>query len=69
MPQFGASKEFEADDPELAGILGTAFYIADQIAHGLKIQLPNGLPSEVFRAHRVEYGALIAGNWSRRRGF
>lgn len=41
-----AGKEFEADDPELASALGTAFYIADQIAHGLKIQLPNGLPPE-----------------------
>jgi len=41
-----AGKEFEADDPELAGVLGDAFYIADQIAHGLKIQLPNGLPPE-----------------------
>jgi hypothetical protein len=41
-----ASKEFEADDPELASALGIAFYIGHQIAQGLKIQLPNGLPPE-----------------------
>jgi hypothetical protein len=41
-----ASKEFEADDPELASALGDAFYIGIQIARGLKIQLPNGLPPE-----------------------
>lgn len=41
-----ASKEFEVDDPELASALGIAFYIGDQIAQGLKIQLPNGLPPE-----------------------
>ncbi|MGF6201418.1 immunity protein Tsi6 family protein [Pseudomonas laurylsulfatiphila] len=41
-----AGKEFEADDPELAGVLGDAFYIGIQIARGLKIQLPNGLPPE-----------------------
>lgn len=41
-----ASKEFEADDPELAGVLGDAFYIGIQISRGLKIQLPNGLPPE-----------------------
>lgn len=41
-----AGKEFEANDPELASALGIAFYIGDQIAHGLKIQLPNGMPPE-----------------------
>ncbi|KJZ43116.1 hypothetical protein VC35_21840 [Pseudomonas fluorescens] len=41
-----AGKEFEADDPELASALGDAFYIGIQIARGLKIQLPNGLPPE-----------------------
>jgi hypothetical protein len=41
-----ASKEFEANDPELASALGNAFYIGHQIAQGLKIQLPNGLPPE-----------------------
>ncbi|WP_237150635.1 MULTISPECIES: immunity protein Tsi6 family protein [unclassified Pseudomonas] len=39
-----AGKEFEANDPELASALGNAFYIGHQIAQGLKIQLPNGLP-------------------------
>ena len=41
-----AGKEFEVNDPELASALGIAFYIGDQIAQGLKIQLPNGLPPE-----------------------
>ncbi|KPG98154.1 hypothetical protein AEQ67_15665 [Pseudomonas sp. RIT-PI-q] len=41
-----ASKDFEANDPELASALGNAFYIGHQIAQGLKIQLPNGRPPE-----------------------
>ena len=41
-----AGKEFEPNDPELARALGIAFYIGDQIARGLKIQLPNGMPPE-----------------------
>ncbi|WAH57889.1 immunity protein Tsi6 family protein [Pseudomonas silvicola] len=35
-----AVKEFEETDPELCEALKDAFYIADQIARGLKVQLP-----------------------------
>jgi hypothetical protein len=41
-----AAKEFESTDPELADALFTAYNIGDQIAHGLKIQLPDGQPLE-----------------------
>jgi hypothetical protein len=41
-----AAKEFESTDPELAEALGTAYYIAIQIARGVKIQLPNAMPPE-----------------------
>lgn len=38
--------EFYRDDPEHADVLGTANLIRDQIANGLKIQLPDGQPLE-----------------------
>jgi hypothetical protein len=41
-----AAKEFEDTDPELADVLFTAYSIGDQIARGLKIQLPDGQPLE-----------------------
>jgi hypothetical protein len=41
-----AGKEFDGEDPELAKALAIASWIAEQIARGLKIQLPNGLPPE-----------------------
>lgn len=41
-----AVKEFEDTDPELADVLFTAYSIGDQIARGLKIQLPDGQPLE-----------------------
>jgi hypothetical protein len=35
-----AAKEFEEADPELSDALMDAYYIADQMARGLKVQLP-----------------------------
>ncbi|GKQ49074.1 immunity protein Tsi6 family protein [Pseudomonas syringae pv. theae] len=38
-----AAKEFEGTDDELARALMDVYYIANQSANGLKIQLPEGL--------------------------
>lgn len=35
-----AGKEYDVSDPELAKCIGDVFYIASQIADGLKVELP-----------------------------
>ena len=35
-----SAKEFDDTDPELAKVLGEAYYIANQIKRGLKVVLP-----------------------------
>ncbi|WP_425224835.1 hypothetical protein [Pseudomonas sp.] len=40
-----AAKAFEADDPELSDALMDAFFIADQMARGLKVQRLKSHPS------------------------
>lgn len=43
------AEDFHRDDPEHSDVLGIADHIRDQIAHGLKIQLPDGQPPESLK--------------------
>lgn len=46
------AEDFRRDDPEHSDALAIADHIRDQIARGLKIQLPDGQPPESLSNYR-----------------
>ncbi|WP_342655409.1 immunity protein Tsi6 family protein [Pseudomonas sp. F3-2] len=46
------AEDFHRDDPEHSDALAIVDHIRDQIARGLKIQLPDGQPPESLSNHR-----------------